>query len=209
MIDERMKEECLQLRQEKHLPAWEVSQLTGVHKDTISRWFRGETLTEEQKTKYPDLNWDGKKVYREPESKFYAAYRANVKTKHKTAKVSETAVMFRLAIHGIDYYLSPHDSDIIDFIVSSEESGKTAKIQVRTAICIKKGMSKLSLIRCSGTKVAKRYSKNECDVLVAYDIPTDTAYVYLFDELTEYSSNPSVSREHAERWDKVTALLAP
>ncbi len=45
------------------------------------------------------------------------------------------------------------------------------------------------------------------DFLVGYDLWTDTAYVYSFEDLEGMRNAITISEAHAEAWEKVRAAL--
>lgn len=49
----------------------------------------------------------------------------------------------------------------------------------------------------------RKYSLEECEFLVGYDVRSDIAYVLAYEEFSGRKSMVSVSPESEERWDKI------
>jgi hypothetical protein len=49
----------------------------------------------------------------------------------------------------------------------------------------------------------RRYMDREFDFIVGYDLFRDTAYVFSWDEVSANKTTVTVSKDAAERWDKI------
>ena len=89
-----------------------------------------------------------------------------------------------------------------DFAVYDGER-RLYHIQVKWVKRFPNGLPCVSM-RCSnGRKKFRRYTKDEMDFLVGYDLFTDTAYVYSYDELGDRRTYIAIADQHAEAWEKV------
>jgi len=68
---------------------------------------------------------------------------------------------------------------------------------------VAQGSPTVSLKRAHGHSGFVRYKKGEFDFLIGYDLYSDTAYVWSWDELRALKTNVSIAAGAAERWDKL------
>lgn len=110
-------------------------------------------------------------------------------------RLAEQKIAHRLLLTGCEPYQRLCGSSVCDLLAYVPDTGNVFKIQVR--VCRNR---RVSIVR-SATK--QRYSAQECDFLIAYDIDSDNAYVYSHAEISKRKSAVFVSDEHLERWDKI------
>lgn len=204
-----LKEEAVRLRVEERLSLREISERIGAPKGSLSGWLKAYPLTtEEQRAKLAaKAHPRGPRKPRGEESKHHQAIAGKTLTKQNRARIAEAAVLFRLALHGFVVLRSEFDGDKADWAVESE-SGKICKIQVKNAHAGRWGQPMIQL-RCNsaGRGTQKRtyrcYQKGEIDFMVGYDLYTDTAYVFSFEEIADHKGVIAVRPDAAERWDKL------
>jgi transcriptional regulator with XRE-family HTH domain len=197
--------EAMRLRLDERKSIREIAHIIGVSKGSISKWLRGHPLTEQEIADRQNRIQRGKapKKYRGIESKFYDSVRGEDLTRQRKMKIAEVAVLFRLVLHGFVVYGSMFDGDKADWVVESPK-GKALRIQVKWARESKKyGLPFIRLTCTKGHNQGRRYQRGEFDFIVGYDLLTDTAYIYSFDELEQNKTIVTISDEHAERWDKL------
>jgi len=56
--------------------------------------------------------------------------------------------------------------------------------------------------------IGEESSPRDFDFIVAYELYSDTAYVYSYAETRHNAASTTVTAEAAERWDKVRAFLS-
>lgn len=201
------KDEAIRLRIEERRPVSEIVKILGKPKSTVYQWLKDYPLSEtELLTRKIDA---AKKQVRGPRklkgnpSKFYAAVEFSDLGRNRKAKVAEAAVLFRLVLHGFDVYGRVFDGQKADWVVEGQ------KVQVRFARWCKYGTPIVSL-RCGGGsrnhRGKRRFEDGEFDVLVGYDLYTDTAFVWRWDELTHLQTAVSASEEAAEAWHKLRPI---
>jgi len=198
------KNECVKLRVEGRLSLNEIKEETGVSKSTLSVLLSDHPLTKEEKKKKiskGQTSRDHKKKDRGKKSKF-ANVAVDLNNTQK-GKIAEAAILFRLLLRKFEVYGSVFDGDRLDWVILHPESKKISKLQVRWAESSKYGLPNISLRRGDGHSGKVRYSENEFDFIVAYDLYSDTAYVFSWDEAKKNKTTITVKRENAERWDKI------
>jgi transcriptional regulator with XRE-family HTH domain len=203
----RQKEKCRNLRLEQRLSLKEISEIVGVSKSSLSLWLKDiPLLDDEKRQKIAKANKGilrpGFRKDRGEQSKFYKAVDVEKMSRLQKAKIAESAVLFRLCVHGFIAYGSAFDGDRTDWIVESP-SGKALKIQVKWTKYTGIGLPQVSLKRAEGHNNMVRYGVKDFDFIVGYDFYSDTAYVFSQDELKGHSAMVSVTKESAERWDKL------
>ena len=110
-------------------------------------------------------------------------------------------MFLRLIRCDFTVYRSPLYGDKVDFVVQPPGSSRLLRLQVR---CVKEGRAGLPTIRllCSaGRKKFRRYTDDEFDAMIGYDLFTDTAYVFPRESISHIRSLVTISEQYAEAWD--------
>ena len=201
-----VRQEALRLRTEEHLGLQEIAALVGISKGTASVWLRGHPLPQEElkrRVNTQGLHGSEQKKNRGEESSVHRIVRAKNLGSVQIGKIAETAVLFRLLIHGFNPFGSVFDGDKTDWLVEVPATRKVWKVQVKTAIQNSHGLPNVDL-RCGhlhngGTR---RYKEGDFDFIVGYDLFTDTCYIWSWEEVGHLKATVSVSEDAAEQWDK-------
>lgn len=135
------------------------------------------------------------------ESKFYHTVRGAELSRKRKGQIAESAVLFRLALHGFDTFGAVFDNDRIDWLVQVPNG--LVRLQVKWARHSRTGLPHMSLMCANGSTSYRRYRLDEFDFLVGYDLFSDTAYVFSSQELVGKKTAVAVSPDAAERWDKL------
>lgn len=205
VLPENIHQEAIRLRVEERLSLKEISKRLNIAKSSASLWLKGFELTKEEKLLRAVEN--GKRsasIVRQKtteiqESKFSKMLLKEDMSSMRKGKISECAVMFRLLLLNFEVYSSVFDGEKIDFVVRKAKENKLYRIQVKT-VSINNSIS----IRCAdGRKKAKKYTSKDFDILVGYDVFSDTAFVYTFQELLHLKTYVSAKKESAEAWYKL------
>lgn len=202
-----LKTEALHLRREKRLSYSEIQDHIGVPKGTLSGWLKDYPLTEEESRRKMAVNsYTIPKKERGSESLLHQMVADRTITPSTKAKVAEAAALLRIVLHGLPVFGSPFDGDKADWVVEAP-SGRLLKIQVKSSLKTRKhGLPVVSLRCTEGHGRPRRYEKGEFDVIIGYDLYTDTCYVWAFEELDHLKSGITVHPDAAERWDKILGL---
>lgn len=116
------------------------------------------------------------------------------------ARISEAAVLLRVLVRGWDVYGSVFDGSKFDWVVNTGQ--ELVRLQVKTIQTSRSG-APLVYVKCSnGRNKTRRYREGEFDFLVGYDLLTDTAYVWSWQEVKDRTA-VTVSPEAVERWGKI------
>ncbi len=204
-----LKAEAIRLRLEERLSLREISTLTGAAKGSLSLWLKPHPLTEEEKrarSKAAKRYITPKKSHGE-ESRHYKAVVWEKLSNQRKGKIAEAAILFRLALHGFNAYLSISDGDKADWLVEVPETGKVIKLQVRNVCSFKHGLPGVLLTCTQGHNKRRRYTRGEFDFIVGYYLFNDTAYVFSFDEVIQNKTFVAISDEYMERWDKLKSSV--
>lgn len=137
-------------------------------------------------------------------SKFFERVSNESLDSRRMAKISEAAVLFRLALHGFDVSASVFDCAREDWVVHLPGSRLSARLQVKTARRGRYGNPVVSLRR-SGDHT--RYAAGDFDFIVGYDLRLDTAFVFSEAEVSKLRCAVSANDHAAERWDKIIDFL--
>jgi hypothetical protein len=191
---------AIKLRKEDRLSLKEIQEQTGASKGSLSDWLRPYPLTKAEKKAKMIANHAGGRV-RKPQgeaSKFWSVLNETL-SKERKAQIAESAILFRLALHGFQTAKSMFEGSKTDWLVTVT-SGKVVRLQVKWVGTGKHGLPFVSLRRKHGSE---RYQPHEIDFLVGYDLYTDTAYVFSMKELSHLKATVAVRDDAAERWDKL------
>ena len=203
--DEGLRREAVRLRVEKRLTYSEIQMRLGqsLPKSTLSDWLSVHPLSEKEQFSARSAAHHkprGRKRAKENPSKYYVAVSGQELSTDRRGRIAEAAVLFRLALHGLETYGRVSDGQSSDWVVRGS-SGVLRTVQVRIARWDKCGEPVISL-RCSdGRHCQKRLSN--CDILIGYDLYRDTSYVFEMTELEHLKSFVTVREDAAERWDKI------
>jgi len=197
-----LKAECIRLRVEENLPLPEIHRRTGAPNGSISNWLlpfplSKEALKERRKV-YPIQRV---KKDRGEDSTLYQLRHGSL-DRAQVGQIAEAAILLRLVVGGFKPYGSPFDGDRTDWLIEVPETGRFLKLQVKACKNDGKGLPRVSLL-CMKNGKQRRYEKEDIDCLVGYDLRTDTAYVWLWEELQHLKAVITVCPETAETWDKL------
>lgn len=202
-----LSREAIRLRVEERMSLNEIAEATGASKGSLSGWLKPYPLTEEERRERQKVA----KRYATPRkdrgevSKHYEAVAGREMTRQEKAKIAESAVAFRLALHGFHIYGSMFDGDKPDWVVQVPGTKKIHTIQVRWARKnpAGSGMPFINLVCTVGHSVQQRYAEGDFDFIVGYDLYSDTAFVYSAEEVAALKTAVAMSWDYAERWDKL------
>ncbi|KKN80227.1 hypothetical protein LCGC14_0331910 [marine sediment metagenome] len=205
-----LRKECIRLRVQERLSYSEIYERTGAPKGTLSNWLEHLSLSSEEKA-------EKQRQARRPTGPRVVLTGSD--RLHSTAKkhgigsspavlgrVSEAAVLLRLAVLGLEPYTGVFGGENFDGVVwHPGKPGKLARIQVRTAGTAKKhGLPYVSLRKSDGRRNYKKYERGDLDFMLAYHLPVDTVYVFTRKELGKRTVI-SVNEDVAEDWGKVVS----
>ena len=202
-----VRDSVLEMRVKDRKSLKKISEETGISKGTLSVWLKDHRLTDKEiKERIADR--DAKiglklKKGRGPESEYHQVANVWQMSSIQKAKVAEAAVLFRLLLHGFSVFGSPFDGDRSDWVVEGKD-GNFLKIQVKYVYDGAKGLPLVSLKRSGMVKAGRpRYQKGDFDFIVGYDLFSDTAYVFSWDETSHLRNSVTVRDDAAEAWEKL------
>lgn len=202
-----LRQEALRLRTEELLGLSAISSRLGISKGTASLWLRGTPLPsgvgKGRMVRAGRTSFLGNKKPRGVESEVHRVVREHQLGSVQVGKVAETAVLLRLLMRGLNPFGSVFDGDKTDWLVEVPSTGKVWKVQVKsTSKPAKYGLPCVPLRWGHSRKGGSRpYKPGDFDILVGYDLYTDTCYVWVWSEI--HSQHVvAVSTSTMERWDK-------
>jgi len=200
-----LKREAIRLRKEERLSYKEIQEQLGVSKGSLSAWLRDIPLTEKEQVASRRRTRSDKGVRRKARgelSKFARMVQGQRLSSDRKMRISEAAVLFRLALLNFRSFRSTSDNDRVDYVVLIGKKRWT--IQVKWCRNLKTGLPVIPLLRSTGEARGKtRYKPGEFDFIVGYDLHTDTCYVFSEPETQKYDACITVTEEAAEAWDKL------
>jgi transcriptional regulator with XRE-family HTH domain len=202
--DPAKKIEVRHLRVEERLSLKEIEKATGVSRGTLSVWLRGLPLTDKEKAQKRRLHLIGNQYAtkdRGEESKHHKNIDASKLTREQKGRIAESAVLYRLALHGIETYGRVFDGEKSDWLAAIPP--RVLRIQVRWASKGQHGLPFALLRCCDGRKSFRRLREDEFDFLVTYDLFTDTAYVFSSKELGKLKSAVTIRPDANEAFHKM------
>lgn len=208
MYNNQVRDQALALRTEEHLSLREISKRLKLPKSTLSLWLKDHPLPKGTAKRRMSEAGQASSKARRAKSYQATAQRSNLHqllgdrkpTRAQKARISEAAVLVRLAVMGWEVYGSPFDGDKFDWVVDT--GLRLVKVQVKTTYLQSMGSPVVRLQCADGRGKSRRYREGELDFVVGYDLFTDTAYVWSWAEVRDHATI-SVTPEAAERWDKL------
>lgn len=196
----QLQAECIRLRTVEKLNYTEIHDRTGVAKGTLSFWLRDYPLPPADRLaalkRSPPMR---PKKDRGATSELSAFMAARTYSPLQVARIAETAVMFRLLLHGFAVFGSSFDGDVADWVVQVPGTRRLYTIQVKTTRFQAQGLPSVSLCNSRG----RRYVEGEFDFIVGFDFHSDTAYVWSWGEVTHLKRLVTVTPDAAEAWAKL------
>ena len=208
---------CIQLRVQDRMSYLEIEQLTGVKKGTLSTILKAYPLTAAEvysRTRHQVLfpkegHTHNKKVTAildegNKANSLVTLLAGKTLTRENKGRVAEAAILLRLAILGIPVYSSPFDNEKDDWLVKTP-SGRYLSLQVRWVTWYKQGAPTIRLTRTmtTGTRVICQ-RLTEYDIIIGYDIITDSAYVFTKEEVLDRKTSKAITSASREAWHKLS-----
>lgn len=203
---EVQKIEAIRLRNEERKSLKEIARLLGRNKSTVHYWLKGkdakplskEELRVRQEKRSRTYSENARKRREANQSRFYTASVTSM-TRQQKGQIAESAILFRLALHGFSVLRHVFDGCSSDWVVLSQ-SGVARHIQVKWMGRGKVGSPLMRLTTTVTGNKKRRYSKGEVDFFVGYDLYTDTAYIFAADRVGAKVTKTATAAA-AERWD--------
>jgi hypothetical protein len=193
----KAKAKALSLRIREHKTVAEISAQLNAPRTAVASWLKGHPLPS---TKKSPQRYGYKMRGIESIHHKIVDSRA-LSTVHK-CRIAEAAVLFRLALRGMETYGRVFDGQKSDWVVVL--SGKrTLRIQVRWAGGGNNGQPWTKLHCSDGRSKVRRMRTDEFDVLIMYVLFSDTAYVFTSSELRHLNRSISARPEAAEAFWKL------
>lgn len=205
--DTALRETCVQLRTERRMSLREIHLQTGASKGSLSTWLRDCPLTaleKEIRIREGAKKPRGTKKERGGESWLHRLAVQGLSQSEK-GHVAETAVLLRMILNKFKVFGAKFDGEKADWIVEIPDSGRICKVQVKSTTKRTVGLPSVYLTCSDGHSNRRRYREGEFDFIVGYDLFTDTAYVWSWNELETQKAVITITPKAAEAWHKLRA----
>lgn len=199
-----LKQEAIRLRKQDRLSLREIEEITGASKGSLSKWLKPYPLTDQEKKKrQKNRNRSHLRKNRGTGSSLHQMAQGRDYTRNDKAKISEAAVLLRLVLHQMAVFGSPFDGDRADWVALTPQD-RLVKLQVKWAKATgPHGLPYISLTHTAGGRKTVRYVREDFDFIIGYDLFTDTAYVFSYEETADLKRTVSVRESAAEAWHKL------
>lgn len=198
LISQEAKDECRRLRVEENLSLSDIAKRTGLSKGTLSVLLRDTPLPESiVRVRQQENARRTAALSVKPRSPVLVDVSGY--TTHELGRISEAAVLFRLTLHRFNAMKPTFEGDVADWVIRTDD-GRYHRVQVKT---VREGKQGLPLVSLRNSHNHSRYKAGDFDFIVGYDIKTDTAYVWAYQELKHLSSTVTVTPESEEAWHKI------
>ena len=198
-----MRDECVRLRREERMGLSELSQKTGVSRGTLSGWLKKYPLKSEEilgRMRKSALRTATltKKSQGEKSRLFEKLASSRKYSTNQKGNIAESAVLLRLLLVRLRVLSPAFEGDKTDWVVITPNN-QIFKIQVKC--CLETSSSPCVSLRSPSTSI--QYQEGDFDFIVGYDLYTDTAYVWSWDDVKLLHSSVSVCPEAEEAWHKI------
>lgn len=200
-ISSEIREKAISLRVDSKLSLKKIAKELNIAKSTASLWLKNYPLEPRFKN-HAKPNTIAQEVEAGPALDFVKFIKTKKFTQPQLGRIAETAVAFRLALLGLEFYTSPMDGGAIDFIVNI--GPRLLKLQVKLASNPKRGSPAIKVRKApSRNSNPRAYSESEVDFFIGYDMHAANCYVWAFDEISHITATKSITASALERWDKL------
>ena len=204
VLNRALRETCVDLRVSQRMSLREIHLRTGAPKGSLSTWLREYPLTPKEKA--VRIQEGAKKPRGTKKDHGHESWLHQLAVKglslSEKGHVAETAVLLRMILNKFRVFGAKFDGEKADWIVEIPDSGKIWKVQVKSTSKPAVGLPAIFLTCSDGHNKRRRYRKGEFDFIVGYNLFTDTAYVWSWEELEARKYSVAVTPEAAEAWDK-------
>lgn len=202
-----LRAECVRLRVEEHLSLKEISARTGAAQGSLSVWLSGYPLppavraAKSQAARIRSGATQARKRAERLADVWHPSWLTcpDALSPAAKARISEAAVLFRMALLGWVPLAPVFDSERVDWYVELPDH-HIVRIQVKW---VKQRGRVVRTVRSNGVP----YVAKDMDFLVGYDFDTDSCYIWTFHEL-QGSVCRAPSPEAREAWHKIYAGVA-
>lgn len=221
-MKEKLKQLAIRLRIEERKSLNEIQKIVKVPKPTVYYWLKKFPLSKEEKTSRTIQRNKTKKPkkYKVKQNRYKDE---TLKSKHypileiekqrfgkidgaKKGDLSEAMVCFLLRLHNFEIYTAISNGAKVDFIVRNlRKPQKLIRIQVKTAR-MRKGYNKPVVPLMCGNNKDKKYTKNDFDVIIAYNLFLDECYIFTYDEIKNKKTYAPVTPDSINAWDKLQKI---
>lgn len=202
--DPSLRAKARRLRLEDRLSLANIGKILGLPRGTVGNWVRDIPLTEmEIKDRCAAAGYARKGAtcspYRRPNkpSKFYLMGDRDSMASWEVGKIAEAAVLFRITLLGWPVFGSIFDGDRVDWVV--QHSSGLLTLQVKWGKSVTKASSDTPVFYLPKSK---NYQCGDFDFLVGYDLFSDCAFVWSWEEVSDHTAI-SATPDAEEAWHKL------
>jgi hypothetical protein len=210
MYDVSVRKEVIRLRVEDKLSFPEIQKQTKLSKGTLSLWLKpyplpeGDLLERKRRngSRFGKAQADLKRAPISQPSKLWSMAASNKLTSDQKGRIAETAILLRLVVLGFNPLRSMFEGSRSDWVVEVANTDRVIRLQVKWASPGKEGRP---VVQTTTSRRHGRYSYSpkDFDFLIGYDLRTDTAHVFSWDDIKGRSRSVSVGKASEEAWHKI------
>lgn len=208
--DPTLKAECIRLRVEERLSVREIERRTGLSKGTFSPWLKDYPLTEEERKEKTER---GKRPStsrheRYPNLSPFTSFMKPVQdlSRQEKGRIAEAAALLRLTLLGLVPAKPVFDGERSDWLVEIPGTTVVRRIQVKWLKHSHYGQPLCPLTSTGASGRCLHYTPKDFDVLVGYDVNTDTCHVWDWVALGSTATTVAASSSSREAWDRLLRL---
>lgn len=197
---------AVRLRIEERLPLREIVARLKVAKSSAWQWLLPYPLSKEELAADRKGIGGRQRKIRDRESLVWEAAKERHPTRRDVGNAAEAATLYRLTLLGLPVYRAVFEGAKADWLIELPNR-RIIRIGVRSARPSADGLPMVNL-ECRDYRVAggrRLLEATDIDLLLAFDVRADVAYVYRFQDLPR-QSNMRVNAEAREAWHRLDDL---
>jgi transposase-like protein len=206
-VSPERKAECVRLRIEEHLSIREIHERTGVAQGTLSPWLKAHPLPQsvvaQKRAAVAPAPTSREERY--PNTSPFKGFMKSVESlsRREKGRIAEAAVLLRLTLLGLVPAKPVFDGETSDWLVEIPGTTTVRRVQVKWMKTANHGKPFAALTSTGSGGKVKVYTPMDFDVIVGYDINTDTCHVWDWPSIGQKGSAVSASESSQEAWHRL------
>lgn len=117
--------------------------------------------------------------------------------------IAEAAVILKLTKMNLKLFAPDSFDSVEDLLIVHPKNKKVIAIQVKWVSKPKKGSPYIKLKKCTGHRNYVKYSENDFDFIIGYDLKADNFYIYSQHEVINNKSTITITKDACNAWHKI------
>ena len=197
-----LRSECVRLRVDERLSYTEIHKRTGVPKGTLSGWLQDHPIDPSTVVFNRASRPRTLREERFPSQSPFVAFMKplDALTRQEKGRIAEAAVLLRLSLLGLIPSKPVFDGERSDWLVELPDTHQIRRVQVKWMKTENYGQPGAMLRSTGSSGKCTQYTPDDFDVLVGYDIHTDTCHVWNWAAIGGNKARVSASADSREAW---------